>query len=544
MGHGSRGRLVGRADTGFERTFRITLMTIESNIRDVDHIVKRRWLRSWRIGGDWKMTTVLARWLDAAFRRHIDKRVAERTEHLRREAARIEAALRGAKMHVFFQDRDLRYKTVVSAHGEGVGAALLGRTDEQVLPSTERDAVIAAKRRVIATGTPEDCDVFYVTPEGRMLYALHIEPVFGPDRQVGGVARSAIDITGLRTLESKQRRLSYEVRTTLQRYELALRESKVTVFTQDRNLRYTSISDPIAGLDVDSIIGNTDETMLDGESLIAASELKRTVLETGTPSETDVSIRMEAGDMHWYDLHVEPLRDVTGDVTGLIGAAIDVTSRKEDEAHLRLLMRELTHRSKNLLAVIQAMARQTARHARSVEQFLEQFEARLQALATSHDVLIEEGWHGASLGELVSLQLRRLLDSPIDQVTIDGPTVLLKPEAAQALGIAFHELAVNATKFGALSIPAGRVKVSWRRVADPQGDSVDLRWEERDGPEVSTPVQRRFGSVIIERYLAHAIDGEVQLSFAREGVVCTFHIPPAHLVGFTERAANRLAAAS
>jgi PAS domain S-box-containing protein len=323
-----------------------------------------------------------------------------------------------------------------------------------------------------------------------------------------------------------------------------LRESKVTVFTQDRSLRYTSISNPIAGRDVDSIIGNTDESVLDGESLVAASALKRSVLETGTPSETDVSIRVQAGDVHWYDLHVEPLRDVTGDVTGLIGAAIDVTSRKEDEAHLRLLMRELTHRSKNLLAVIQAMARQTARHARSVEQFLEQFEARLQALATSHDVLIEEGWHGASLGELVSLQLRRLLDSPLDQVTIEGPTVLLKPEAAQALGIAFHELAVNATKFGALSVPTGRVKVSWRRVADPQGDSVDLRWEERDGPEVATPVQRRFGSVIIERYLAHAIDGEVQLSFPREGVVCTFHIPPAHLVGFTERAGNRFAAAS
>jgi hypothetical protein len=196
------------------------------------------------------MRTVLARWLDAAFRRHIDKRVAERTEQLRREAARIEAALRGAKMHVFFQDRDLRYKTVVSAHGEGFGADL-GRTDEQVLPSTERAAVIAAKRRVLATGAPEDCDVFYVTPAGRTLYDLHIEPVFGPDRQVEGVACSAIDITRLRTLESEQRRLSHEVRTTLQRYELALRESKVTVFTQDRNLRYTSISNPIHCCPVD-----------------------------------------------------------------------------------------------------------------------------------------------------------------------------------------------------------------------------------------------------------------------------------------------------
>jgi PAS domain S-box-containing protein len=322
-------------------------------------LFKERWWRL-RARREQKMTTVLARWLDAALRRQVDKRVAERTKQLRHETARIEAALSAAKMHVFFQDRDLRYRTVVSARSDGVGADLLGRTDEQVLPSTERDAVIAAKRRVMATATPEDCEVSYVTPEGRTLYALHIEPSFGPDRQVEGVTCSAIDITRLRTLESEQRRLSDEVKTTLQRYQLALRESKVTVFTQDKALRYTSISNPIAGLAVQSIIGGTDEGIFDGESLDAAGALKRAVLETGTPKDTDVSIRVKAGDVHWYDLHVEPLRDVTGAVTGLIGAAIDVTTRKEDEAHLRLLMRELTHRSKNLLAVIQAMARQTA----------------------------------------------------------------------------------------------------------------------------------------------------------------------------------------
>ena len=96
----------------------------------------------------------------------------------------------------------------------------------------------------------------------------------------------------------------------------------------------------------------------------------------------------------------------------------------------------------------------------------------------------------------------------IDQITVDGPTVLLKPEAAQALGFALHELAVNAKKFGALSVPAGRVTISWRRVPQPEGDSVDLRWEERNGPAVSAPSHRRFGSMIIERHLAHAIDGD------------------------------------
>jgi PAS domain S-box-containing protein len=482
-----------------------------------------------------KMTTVFARWLDAAFRRQVDKRVAERTKQLRHDTVRIEAALSAAKMHLFFQDRDLRYQTVVSGRSDGVGAELLGRTDEQVLPSTERDAVIAAKRRVMATGTPEDCEVSYVTPDGSALYALHIEPSFGSNRQVEGVTCSAIDITRLRTLESEQRRLSDEVKTTLQRYQLALRESKVTVFTQDKALRYTSISDPIAGLAVENIIGGTDEGIFDGESLDAAGALKRAVLETGTPKDTDVSIRVKAGDVHWYDLHVEPLRDVTGSVTGLIGAAIDVTARKEDEAHLRLLMRELTHRSKNLLAVIQAMARQTARHSNSIELFMEQFDARLQALAISHDVLIEEGWHGASLRELVGLQLEQLFGAALDQIVIEGPTVLLKPDAAQALGFAFHELAVNARKFGALSVPGGRVQITWRREAEAGGDRVELRWEESGGPEVSVPANRGFGSVIIERHLAHAINGEVQLSFPKQGVVCTVCIPPSQLVGFTDR---------
>ncbi len=485
------------------------------------------------------MTSLLTGWFDAVFKRFIDKGVAEHTEQLRREAARIAGALRAAKIHVFFQDLDLRYRTVVTEQTDGQGAELLGRTDEQVLPSTERDAVIEAKRRVIATGKPEDRDVAYLTPEGRSVYALHIEPAYGPDRAIEGVTSSAIDISRLRSLESEQRRLSNEVKATLQRYELALQESKVTIFTQDRNLRYMSISSPLAGLSVDEIIGGTDELILEGESRTVVAALKQSVLDTGTPQDTDVSIRFHAGDVRWYDLHVEPLREVTGAITGLIGAAIDVTTRKEDEAHLRLLMRELTHRSKNLLAVIQAMARQTARHSTSTELFLEQFEARLQALATSHDVLIEEGWHGASLAELVGRQLQQLPEPATSQIAIDGPTVLLKPEAAQALGFALHELAANARKFGSLSVPGGRVTISWRRVAQPEGDSVDLRWTERDGPKVEEPTHRRFGRAIIERHLSHAIDGKVELTFPPEGVMCAIHIPPAQLVGLAARGPDK-----
>src|SRR5262249_57459368 len=132
------------------------------------------------------------------------------------------------------------------------------------------------------------------------------------------------------------------------------------------------------------------------ESRDAIVALKRRILETGQPEDAEVSIR-DGASTHWHDLHIEPLRDVTGEIIGLTCAAVDVTGRKEGEAQLRLLMREVTHRSKNLLAVIQAMARQTARGTLSVDAFLEQFSARLQALAPSHSLLLHARSHCASL---------------------------------------------------------------------------------------------------------------------------------------------------
>ena len=128
-------------------------------------------------------------------------------------------------------------------------------------------------------------------------------------------------------------------------------------------------------------------------------------------------------------MHIEPLRNEAGDIVGLTCASVDVTERKEGEAHLRLLMRELTHRSKNLLAVIQAMARQTARHAGSIDGFLNQFGARLQALAASHDLLVRESWHGASLRELIQSQLAAYIERRRGAGAIDG-----EPSRAQAGG--------------------------------------------------------------------------------------------------------------
>jgi PAS domain S-box-containing protein len=464
-----------------------------------------------------------------AVRRDLELRVAERTKELSLVKARFETALRGAKVYVFSQDRDLRYTWVYTPDGADAGAEMLGRTDDDVLPAAERDAVIAAKKSVLQTGVPVDRELSYLLPEGRTLVSLHIDPTYGPDGAIDGIMCAAIDISQTRSLETEQRRLAEELGGALQRYDTALRGSNVTVFTQDHDLRYTSISNNFLGREIDEILGRTDDEILPPASRESIVLLKRDALETGLPKDSEVQLRDGAID-RYFDFHIEPLRDLTGQIVGLTCAAVDITERKEGEAHLRLLMRELTHRSKNLLAVIQAMARQTARHSGTTDSFLDQFGARLQALATSHDILVQESWHGASLHELVRLQLGHYLDRNESQLSIEGPPILLKPEAAQGLGLALHELATNAAKYGALSASSGRVAIKWYRLPASEGHGVEMIWQESGGPDVAAPDQRGFGSLVIERHLPRSLDSEVHLDFAPDGVRCRINVPVTQFV--------------
>jgi PAS domain S-box-containing protein len=343
----------------------------------------------------------------------------------------------------------------------------------------------------------------------------------------------------LAKLEQEYRRLQDQVsaqtwelnllRARFARYETALRGSQVTVYTQDGDLRYTSISNPMLGRSIEEILGHTDLEILPSDSSTALIAAKREVLRSGEAKRTEVSFE-DAPGIRWHDLHIEPLRNEAGDVVGLTCASVDVTERKEGEAHLRLLLRELTHRSKNLLAVIQAMARQTARHTGSVDSFLSQFGARLQALAASHDLLVRESWYGASLGELIRSQLGGYLDATVNQVSIEGPAIALKPEAAQNLGLALHELAVNAAKFGALSVPNGRVSITWSQRDHGDDNSVELDWHEQLGPRVKVRRRKGFGSMVIERNLARALDAEVDLKFDPSGLRCHIVIPPSQIL--------------
>ncbi len=458
-------------------------------------------------------------------RRELESRVEERTRELSLAKARFETALHGAKIHVFSQDRGLRYTWIYGLRDQAIVDTMLGRDDEELLAQPERDAVVALKRGVLKTGQSADGEITTIWPGHRGLFALHVDPCFDTDGAIDGVTCAAIDISRIRALESEQRRLASELGSALQRYETALRGSSVTVYTQDRDLRYTSISNAMLGRPPREIVGRLDDEILPVGPAIAS---KRRVIETGQPADIELDVEHD-GERHWYDVHIEPLRDVDGETVGITCASVDVTARKAGEAHLREIMRELTHRSKNLLAVIQAMARQTARHAGSTEVFLDQFSARLQALANSHDLLVQEGWYGASLSELIHSYLGHYIDRDRSQVAIQGPAILLKPEAAQSLGLALHELATNAAKYGGLSVPAGRVSIDWKLLTDGEGSGIEIIWLESGGPKVDVPEHRGFGSMVIERNLARSLDADVLLEYLPEGARCRMIIPAENL---------------
>lgn len=337
----------------------------------------------------------------------------------------------------------------------------------------------------------------------------------------------------IRSLETEQLRLTAELATLLQRYEIALRGSDVTVFTQDRDLRYTSISNDFLGFKVSEIIDRTDEELLPPESRDDVIGMKRSVIDTGQSNDRELQINDGQID-RWYDFHIEPVYGGGKRVVGLTSAVVDITANKEGEEHLRLLMREISHRSKNLLAIIQAMARQTARHADSIDDFLNQFNARVQALARSHDLLVQENWHGAALRDLLKSQLSPYVDTDLTQVTIDGPSVLLKPETAQNLGLALHELASNASKYGALTVPAGRVTIRWSEIADGKRSGIELLWAETGGPTLGVPKKRGFGSMLIQQNLSRSLESEVELKFEADGVNCCIFIPEPHLLSISE----------
>ncbi len=219
---------------------------------------------------------------------------------------------------------------------------------------------------------------------------------------------------------------------------------------------------------------------------------------------------------------IAPVKAPDGTVTSFSVVIHDISDRKEWEARQRLMTRELAHRIKNSFAVLQGILRSTLRTARNPEEFAEAFSGRLHSLAAAQDVLIENNWKGAELGALARRQLAAYVLSDDNRIDITGPAVNLPAEYAAPLGLIFNELATNAMKYGALSVPTGSIQLFWRTERQSQSKlKVFLTWRERGGPAIVTPGPRSFGSSLIEKSLA---DAKVESLFELEGLTCKIEL--------------------
>ena len=234
--------------------------------------------------------------------------------------------------------------------------------------------------------------------------------------------------------------------------------------------------------------------------------------------EDEFRIVLANGKTRWISAHGETLGDATGKPVRMIGTNLDITRRKEQENHIRFLLREVSHRAKNLLAIIQSMATQTARTSLTLDDFQARFGQRLQGMAASHDLLVSEDWQGVDIGELVRAQLRPFAEEAGRRLEIAGPPLFLTPAAAQSIGLALHELATNATKYGALSAAEGKVSVSWRTLRDGPAPLFQMTWRESGGPDVTPPQRRGFGHTVFERMIKQALAATITIDYASDGV--------------------------
>ncbi|MEP0456821.1 MAG: HWE histidine kinase domain-containing protein [Roseibium sp.] len=456
----------------------------------------------------------------------LDKALAGRTAELDRANERFETALTGSNITVFTQDTELRYTWIHHPRLGNTIEEVIGRTDTQLMPADAAAITIPLKQEVLDTGETRSTYLAVETDdEGTLYLDLTINPTRGDDGKIDGILCTVLDMTEQNLFEVRLASMASQLADANRRFEAALQGSLITVFEQDLDLNYVHIVNPPPDTVAEDFLGKTDFDLFDEEDQPKVVSAKRQVFETGEVQELEIDVTVDDKQRH-YDLQLEPKTTSEGEIVGVIGIAVDLTHKRENEKQMHLVMRELTHRSKNLLAVIQAMARQTAARTADKEQFVSSFSARLQAIAASHDLLVSHSWYGAEIGELVRAHLAQTMDPSSPQIHMEGEPLQVTADAAQNLGLALHELTTNALKYGALSVPSGKVDIEWRRVEG----QVTLDWKERDGPPVAAvPDRRGFGRVLLERLVGASLDGDVTLSFDPDGLRCKIKFPESQL---------------
>ncbi|MGB7917600.1 MAG: HWE histidine kinase domain-containing protein [Rhodomicrobium sp.] len=343
-----------------------------------------------------------------------------------------------------------------------------------------------------------------------------------PDGSLLRLIGSAIDVSERKEIETALAESENRARNSLAEIEAIYDTARIGLCVLDRELRYVRINERLAEMDGLPVADHIGKAVREIVPTIAhkVEEIAARVFETGqgVPDvELSGTTAAAPGSLRFWLEQWMPLRNASDEIIGANVVVEDITDRKKHEEQILLLMREVNHRAKNMLGVVQAIARHTVTS--NPEDFVQRFSERLQALAMSQDLLIKNEWQGADLTELVRAQLAHFKDVIDTRVVLAGPPVRLTPAATQTIGMALHELATNAGKYGALSNTYGQVEISWKVYEfEPGKQRLSMSWIESGGPAVSAPARRGFGSTVVESMAQMGLSADVQLDYASSGL--------------------------
>ncbi len=453
--------------------------------------------------------------------------LAGANESLRRSEQRFRGIYQNAATGIAITAPNGRYQSCNPAYAQMLGyseAQLRDRSFEDLIHPDDRDTNLQFTQDLLeGRRNAFEIENRYLAADGRTLWVhKHVSMMRDSDGQPLHVIVLVTD----RTERLKQER---ELAIAVERSKIAQQSARAAPYEyvpRTRQVLFDASIFTLAGFTQAeaTALGDGRRALIHPDDATAASEAMDRGVAERMGYEVVYRMRHKDGRYVWVQDRASILRGQKPEDDRVIGMMLDISEQKAREEHINLLLREVNHRSKNMLGLVQAIARQTATADR--RDFLARFSERIQALAANQDLLVRNDWQGVDIQDLISAQLAHFASSFGARISTGGPHLRLSPASAQVLGMVLHELATNASKYGALSGDKGRIDVRWRT----SDGRFFITWRERDGPQVTPPAQEGFGSTVIRNMSGMSLDADVTLEYAASGLCWTLSCPLAKLV--------------
>jgi PAS domain S-box-containing protein len=386
---------------------------------------------------------------------------------------------------------------------EWCGSWKLFWPDGAEMAHSECPMAIAVKERRSVRGT----EAIAERPDGsRVPFIPFPTPIYDSQGEFIGAVNMLVDITDRKRAEDATQRLASIVESSDDAIVGKNLDGIITSWNKGAERLFGYLAEEIIGRSIKTLI--PPENHSEEDAIIERIRRGQRVEHYETVRQRKHGSRIEVS------LTVSPIKDSRGKIVGASKIARDISERRKGEAQLALLAHEAEHRTKNVLATVQAAVRLT--RANTVDEFRNAIEGRIQALANVHALFVESRWTGADLRSLVIQELSPYSQETNSRADVDGPNFMLEPGSAQAMAVAVHELATNAAKYGALSDPKGRLEIQWSQA----NGYLKFRWSEKAGAAVQPPTQQGFGIRIVENMIKAQFNGDVRFDWRPSGLVC------------------------